>query len=99
MYKLLVLLCDKSYTSSQQSVEEAVEHVLLRAVFVTLCNSKLFISIPSAEFAFSLSFHYCQCVAVDGSVLHLAAQLIVMTGEHLQPFVFHHTLNRFYSGG
>jgi len=72
-------------------------NTFLHAVFVILCNSKLFIAIGSVELAFSLSSHYWQCVAVDGSVLHLAAQLIVVIGEHLQPFVFHHIVNQFCS--
>lgn len=56
-------------------------------------------SLQYVEFAFSLSSCYCQHVAVDESVLHLAAQLIVMTGEHLQPFVFCCIVNQFHSDG
>lgn len=53
--------------------------------------------ICSLELTFPLSSYYCHSTAVDGSVLHLAAQLIVMIGEHFQPFIFHHIVNQFYS--
>lgn len=68
-------------------------------MFVILCNSGLFIVIPSAEFVFSLSSCSCQGVAAAGSVLHLAAQFRLMAEEHLQRFVFHQIVNGFCSDG